>query len=79
MSGHGRATDRATDIYDPVLKSSKNNKNQVRPARHGENRSHRNVGRVLAENIIADSDLPPFDRSQMDGFAVITKDTAKLL
>ena len=35
------------------------------------------VGRVLAENIIADTDLPPFDRSQMDGFAVIAKDTAK--
>jgi len=33
------------------------------------------VGRVLAENIVADSDLPPFDRSQMDGFAVIAKDT----
>lgn len=26
-------------------------------------------GRVLAENINADMDLPPFDRSQMDGFA----------
>ncbi len=34
------------------------------------------IGRVLAEDIIADSDLPPFDRSQMDGFAVIAKDTA---
>ncbi len=33
------------------------------------------VGRVLAENIIADMDLPPFDRSQMDGFAVISSDT----
>ena len=28
------------------------------------------VGRVLAEEICADMDLPPFDRSQMDGFAV---------
>ena len=28
------------------------------------------IGRVLAENITADMDLPPFDRSQMDGFAV---------
>jgi len=34
------------------------------------------VGRVLAENIVADTDLPPFDRSQMDGFAVIAADTA---
>lgn len=33
------------------------------------------VGRILAENIIADSDMPPFDRSQMDGFAVRAKDT----
>ena len=33
------------------------------------------VGRVLAENIVADTDLPPFDRSQMDGYAVKAKDT----
>src|SRR5437588_5402998 len=32
------------------------------------------VGRVLAEDIIADTDLPPFDRSQMDGFAVRAAD-----
>ena len=35
------------------------------------------IGRVLAENIKADMDLPPFDRSQMDGFAVRTNDTLK--
>lgn len=34
------------------------------------------VGRVLAEDVVADMDLPPFDRSQMDGYAVIAKDTA---
>ena len=33
------------------------------------------VGRVLAEDIAADTDLPPFDRSQMDGYAVIAADT----
>ena len=33
------------------------------------------VGRVLRENIVADCDLPPFDRSQMDGYAVIAADT----
>lgn len=33
------------------------------------------IGRVLAENIKADMDLPPFDRSQMDGFAVRADDT----
>ncbi len=32
------------------------------------------VGRVLAEDVCADTDLPPFDRSQMDGFAVRLKD-----
>lgn len=31
-------------------------------------------GRVLAEEIFADMDLPPFHRSQMDGFAVKTGD-----
>ncbi|MDQ3711859.1 MAG: molybdopterin molybdotransferase MoeA [Acidobacteriota bacterium] len=32
------------------------------------------IGRVLAEEIRADMDLPPFDRSQMDGFALKTCD-----
>lgn len=27
-------------------------------------------GRFLAQDVVADSDLPPFDRSQMDGYAV---------
>ncbi|HEV7474375.1 MAG TPA: gephyrin-like molybdotransferase Glp [Pyrinomonadaceae bacterium] len=31
-------------------------------------------GRILAEDIAADSDLPPFDRSQMDGYAVRASD-----
>ncbi len=34
------------------------------------------AGRVLAEDVRADSDLPPFDRSQMDGYAVRADDTA---
>jgi molybdenum cofactor synthesis domain-containing protein len=33
------------------------------------------VGRVLAEDIVADTDLPPFDRSQMDGYAVVAAET----
>ena len=33
-------------------------------------------GRVLAEDVIADSDLPPFDRALMDGYAVRAEDTA---
>src|SRR4029453_6323510 len=32
------------------------------------------LGRVLAEDIIADSDLPPFNRAQMDGYAVRASD-----
>jgi len=34
------------------------------------------VGRFLAEDIIADTDLPPFDRAQMDGYAVCSDDVA---
>ncbi|MFW9817521.1 MAG: gephyrin-like molybdotransferase Glp [Candidatus Thorarchaeota archaeon] len=33
------------------------------------------VGRVLAEEIIADRSVPPFDRSAMDGYAVVAEDT----
>jgi len=32
------------------------------------------LGRFLAEDIVADSDLPPFDRSQMDGYALRAED-----
>ncbi|HKG81305.1 MAG TPA: gephyrin-like molybdotransferase Glp, partial [Pyrinomonadaceae bacterium] len=32
------------------------------------------LGRVLAQDVVADSDLPPFDRSQMDGYAVRADD-----
>jgi molybdenum cofactor synthesis domain-containing protein len=34
------------------------------------------VGRILAEDVIADTDLPPFDRAQMDGYAVRAADIA---
>ncbi|MPZ14654.1 MAG: hypothetical protein GEU73_09575 [Chloroflexi bacterium] len=37
------------------------------------------LGRVLAEDIVADSDLPPFANSAMDGFAVRADDTAGAL
>src|SRR5438094_1649761 len=36
------------------------------------------IGRILAEDIIADSDLPPFDRAQMDGYAVCAADVANV-
>ena len=35
------------------------------------------LNRVLAEDIVADTDLPPFDRSQMDGYAVRAADTTE--
>lgn len=35
------------------------------------------VGCILREDIIADTDLPPFDRSQMDGYAVVAAETKK--
>ena len=35
------------------------------------------VGRYLAGAVAADSDLPPFDRSQMDGYAVRAADVAQ--
>jgi len=34
------------------------------------------LGRVLAEDIIADTNLPPFDRAQMDGYAVRAADVS---
>jgi molybdenum cofactor synthesis domain-containing protein len=33
------------------------------------------LSRVLAEDVVADSDLPPFDRAQMDGYALLAADT----
>lgn len=36
------------------------------------------IGRVLAENVVADTDLPPFDRSQMDGYALRARDTRRV-
>ena len=33
------------------------------------------LGRALAEEIVADTDLPPFDRARMDGYAVRAEDT----
>lgn len=49
---------------------------EVRPIGDETVELSKSVGRVLAEDIRADSDLPPFDRSQMDGFAVRATDAA---
>ena len=37
------------------------------------------MNRVLAEDIAADTDLPPFDRSSVDGFACRKSDLGKEL
>src|SRR5438552_13287504 len=34
------------------------------------------MGRILSEDVVADTDLPPFDRAQMDGYAVRAEDVA---
>jgi molybdenum cofactor synthesis domain-containing protein len=36
------------------------------------------VGRVLAEDVVADSDLPPFHRAQMDGYALRAADVVNV-
>ncbi|HEU4833050.1 MAG TPA: gephyrin-like molybdotransferase Glp [Pyrinomonadaceae bacterium] len=35
------------------------------------------LGRVLAHDVVADTDLPPFDRAQMDGYAVRAQDVSE--
>jgi len=39
-------------------------------------RIEQTLGRVLAADVVADTDLPPFDRSQMDGYAVRAQDVS---
>lgn len=34
------------------------------------------LGRILQQDIVADTDLPPFDRAQMDGYALLAADVA---
>lgn len=35
------------------------------------------LGRILAENIYSDADIPPFNRSAMDGFAINSRDRSQ--
>ncbi|HMQ04841.1 MAG TPA: molybdopterin molybdotransferase MoeA [Pyrinomonadaceae bacterium] len=48
---------------------------QTKPLSSSSVSLNESLGRVLVEDIIADSDLPPFDRSQMDGYALKAADT----
>lgn len=59
----------------PISKAIKIIKLETKPLGAESVRLSDSVGRILAEDILADTDMPPFDRSQMDGFAVRAKDT----
>lgn len=59
----------------PISRAIKFIENETRPLGNEKIDLASSVDRVLAENIIADTDLPPFDRSQMDGYAVFAADT----
>lgn len=50
---------------------------KLKPERLGSERIpiHVALGRVTAEDVIAESDLPPFNRSEVDGYAVRAQDT----
>ncbi len=58
----------------PISKAKKIVKNETFSLQNERVQISNVVGRILAEDIFADMDLPPFDRSQMDGFAVRTED-----
>jgi molybdenum cofactor synthesis domain-containing protein len=49
---------------------------QVRPLPNEEVPLKHALGRILAQDIRADMDLPPFDRARMDGYAVRSADVA---
>lgn len=48
--------------------------NHTKPGRFEEKKITESVGAVLAENIYSDLNIPPFNRSAMDGFAINSKD-----
>ena len=60
----------------PREKALKEILNAVKPIERTERISlERAVGRVLASDVKADMDVPPFDRSAMDGYAVKAEET----
>ena len=48
---------------------------QTRPLETERVSIEQSLGRILAQDVVADTDLPPFNRSQMDGYAVRAEDT----
>ena len=59
----------------PVAKALQLVDENVRPLGSERTDIADSLGRILAEDIIANTDLPPFDRSQMDGYAIRARDT----
>lgn len=59
----------------PITKAISIIKQKTGSLGSGSVRLENSVSRILAEDIFADTDMPPFDRSQMDGYAVKAKDT----
>ena len=59
----------------PVAEAIEIVKKQTRPLEAESISLDGALGRFLAQDIVADSDLPPFNRSQMDGYAVQAADT----
>ena len=78
MTGDGRGTKmrpfRETIPIDEALRIVDEAARPLdRTVRVGLTEAH---GRVLAAGIVADADVPPFDRAAMDGYAVVAADTS---
>ena len=78
MTGDGRGTKmrpfRETIPIDEALRIVEDAARPLdRTARVGLTEAN---GRVLAAGIVADRDVPPFDRAAMDGYAVVAADTS---
>jgi molybdenum cofactor synthesis domain-containing protein len=67
MQGFSRYV-RLADALKIVLSKSKRLESEVVPF-------DRALGRVLAEDVVSEVDVPPFDRSAVDGYAVRAEDT----
>ncbi|MEW6222727.1 MAG: gephyrin-like molybdotransferase Glp [Candidatus Hadarchaeota archaeon] len=66
---------RGFEKYSPLGAALKLVLSHVRPLPPESVPFQNTVGRVLAEDVVAESDSPPFRRSTMDGFAVRASDT----
>lgn len=67
MQGRPLTNARAAQVWSMLA-------DEVRPGAVVQRRSGETVGMVLAEDVRAAMDFPPYDRSAMDGFAVRTAD-----